>query len=680
MADVVAATVRILLLEDSDIDAELLAGHLQKAQMRFQIDRVVERDAFVAALKEKPVDIILADYALPDFDGLSALILARELTPEIPFLFVSGVVGEEFATNAIKRGATDYVLKRNLSRLPTAIERALAEARERAERKIAEQAVIKLNETLEAEVEARTRERDRIWRLGRDLFAVMDGEGRLLAVNPAWSRVLAYGEAQLLSRSIEELSHPDDVPAVRAMLKTLREARPVERFEGRLRLRNDGWRWIAWTVTPEERIFYAVGRDITTEKQALAELAQANENLMTEISERERVEATLRQMQRLEAIGQLTSGVAHDFNNLLSVVLGSVSFLERKAAAQVDEKSRRRIANIRTAAERGAKLTAQLLAFSRRQRLEPKAVDLNETVLGMRDLLQSTIGGSVRLETDLSPDLWPALVDPTQTDMIILNLAINARDAMGMGGGLTVSTANVTLGQPTRPEQPAAGDYVALIVSDTGSGMTEEVLAKAFEPFFTTKGPGRGSGLGLAQVYGFAKQSGGGVGIETAIGKGTSIKVYLPRAETPATGADNSRPATTSFASRGQTILIVDDDVAVREVTASLLTELGYRVLEAESGKAGLDLLGRMPVDLLLADYAMPDMNGVETAVAAKELQPDLPVLFLTGYADLAALDDMGEDGVVQKPFQDDELGQKVAAMLERTKVPSAGGEAARRS
>ncbi len=670
--------IRILLVEDSDIDAELLAGHLQKAEMRVSIERVLDRPGFVAALGRGGVDIILADYALPDFDGLAALALAREGWPEIPFIFVSGVVGEEFATGAIKRGATDYVLKRNLARLPTAIDRALAEARHRAERRRAELAVIRLNESLEAQVAARTRERDRIWRLGRDLFAVMDGEGNLLAVNPAWRRVLSHEEASLLERPLESLSHPEDRAAVRAMLRLLRDGQPVERFEGRLGLRTGGWRWIAWTVTPEDRIFYAVGRDITTEKQALVELAAANSSLKQEIIEREQIEATLRQMQRLEAIGQLTSGVAHDFNNLLSVVLGSVGFLERRVAAQLDEKARQRIGNIRLAAERGAKLTAQLLAFSRRQRLEPKAINLNDTVAGMRDLLQSTIGGSLRLQMRLSPDLWPALVDPTQIEMTVLNLAINARDAMGMSGGLTVETSNVPLGTPTRPEEPPPGDYVALSVSDTGSGMSEEVMAKAFEPFFTTKGPGGGSGLGLAQVYGFAKQSGGGVRVETRLGEGTTIRVYLPRARALDERAAPAPRAAVGRGARGQTILLIDDDDAVRDVTASLLGELGYRVLDAGSGRAGLDLLESMPVDLLIADYAMPDMNGLETATAARRLYPALPVLFLTGYADLAALADMGEDGIVLKPFQDEELGSKVAAMLDSARpgekaAPAAG-------
>ena len=238
-----------------------------------------------------------------------------------------------------------------------------------------------------------------------------------------------------------------------------------------------------------------------------AELAAANRQLMAQIEERERVESTLRQMQRLEAVGQLTSGVAHDFNNLLTVVLGNIGFIERALDnAGIDGKTTQRLTYMRAAAERGAKLTDQLLSFSRRQRLEPKVLDLNGTIAGMRDLLQSTIGGSVSIETDLSSRLWPALVDPTQLDIAVLNLAINARDAMEIGGTLKVTTANVRLGAPRAAEEPAAGEYVSIGVSDTGAGMSPEVRTKVFEPFFTTKEIGKGSGLGLSQVLGFAKQ------------------------------------------------------------------------------------------------------------------------------------------------------------------------------
>ena len=314
-------------------------------------------------------------------------------------------------------------------------------------------------------------------------------------------------------------------------------------------------------------------------EERIAELAAANRQLVAQIAERERVEDALRQAQRLEAVGQLTSGVAHDFNNLLTVVLGNIEFLERNAGN--DPKARRRLGNVRTAAERGASLTAQLLAFSRRQRLEPKPVDVNKTVSSMSGLLRSTMGGAVRLETILRPDVWPALADETQIEMVILNLAINARDAMSVGGNLSIETANIVLGEPSLPEEPAAGDYVMVCVSDTGSGMPEEVLARAFEPFFTTKEVGKGSGLGLPQVYGFAKQSGGGVKIETANGEGTSVKVYLPRAAVRAPSELKSAGESDRLEARQATlVLVVDDDSAVREVTVSMLQELGYSVLE----------------------------------------------------------------------------------------------------
>jgi signal transduction histidine kinase len=401
-------------------------------------------------------------------------------------------------------------------------------------------------------------------------------------------------------------------------------------------------------------------------QERTGELAAANRQLLAQIEERERIESTLRQMQRLEAVGQLTSGVAHDFNNLLTVVLGNVNFLERGlAAAGLDGKLSQRLGYMKAAAERGAKLTDQLLSFSRRQRLEPKVLDLNGTVAGMRDLLKSTIGGSIRIDTRLARDLWPALVDPTQLELAVLNLAINARDAMQVGGLLTVGTANVMLGVPLYPEAPAAGQYVEICVGDNGTGMTEEVRARAFEPFFTTKDVGKGSGLGLSQVLGFAKQSGGGVKIESQVGRGTSIRVYLPRAqakEVPSVRVDHGGQEVQATSAH---ILLVDDDNAVREVTAETLRELGYTVVEAGSGGGALDLLERYSdIDLVLIDFAMPGMNGAELARHMQSRWPVLPILFVTGFADRGALTNVAEDHVVRKPFVDDELASKVRAIL----------------
>jgi signal transduction histidine kinase len=398
-----------------------------------------------------------------------------------------------------------------------------------------------------------------------------------------------------------------------------------------------------------------------------AELAAANRQLLGQIQERERVESTLRQMQRLEAVGQLTSGVAHDFNNLLTVVLGNIGFVERGlAAAGVDGRLAQRIGYMRTAAERGAKLTDQLLSFSRRQRLEPRSLDLNETVAGMRDLLQSTMGGSIHIETMLKQGLWCALVDSTQLELAVLNLAINARDAMEVGGTLKVEIENVTLGPATYPEEPPAGDYVSIRVSDSGTGMPEEIRAKVFEPFFTTKEPGKGSGLGLSQVLGFAKQSGGGVRIDSRAGEGTSVYVYLPRA-----GGErvDERPVAARISAAGAfagaSILLVDDDNAVREVTRAMLHELGYAVLEAGSGGAALDVLAREPkIDLMIVDFAMPGMNGAEVARQAQAKRPSLPILFVTGFSDRSKMAGVDETHILAKPFVYDELASKVRFCL----------------
>ena len=402
-------------------------------------------------------------------------------------------------------------------------------------------------------------------------------------------------------------------------------------------------------------------------QERTAELASANRQLLRQMEEHERVEKTLRQMQRLEAVGQLTSGVAHDFNNLLTVVLGNIRFLDRElAAAGIDGKMKQRLGYMRVAAERGAKLTDQMLSFSRRQRLEPRALDLNECVAGMHELLQSTMGGSIRIETQLASNLWPAMADPTQLELAVLNLAINARDAMEIGGKLTVATSNVSRDAPARPEEPAAGDYVEICVTDTGSGMTADVRAKAFEPFFTTKEIGKGSGLGLSQILGFAKQSGGGVRIATSVGEGTSICIYVPRAAVAPETQSADANHTDARAVAGAHILLVDDDTAVRAVTAEALRDVGYDVTEAGSGGAALDLLERAAIDLMIVDLAMPGMSGAELAQRVRARRPAMPMLFVTGFADRSLLNDVNGAEVVGKPFAPGELADKARAALLR--------------
>lgn len=404
----------------------------------------------------------------------------------------------------------------------------------------------------------------------------------------------------------------------------------------------------------------------TRVQERTAELANANAQLRAQFEERERMEMTLRQMQRLEAVGQLTSGVAHDFNNLLTVVLGNIGFLERQFAQQgIDGMMRRRLGYMRAAAERGAKLTDQLLSFSRRQRLEPKVLDLSGSVAGMRDLLQSTIGGAVKIETKLAPGLWPALVDPTQLELAVLNLCINARDALGTDGTIEVHTDNVVLGEPRAPEEPNAGEYVEVCVKDNGSGMPADVRAKVFEPFFTTKEVGKGSGLGLSQVLGFAKQSGGGVRIDSVPGQGTSVHIYLPRARVRTIAVEPAPAIVTATERVGARILLVDDDMAVREVTAAMLRDLGYDVRESGSGADALEMLDGEPnCDLVVVDFAMPGMSGAELARRIQTKWPTLPFLFVTGFAERNALTDVHDGQIIRKPFLSGELAEKVRIAL----------------
>jgi PAS domain S-box-containing protein len=400
-----------------------------------------------------------------------------------------------------------------------------------------------------------------------------------------------------------------------------------------------------------------------------AELEAANRRLAAQIDEREKAEAQLRRAQRIEAVGQLTSGVAHDFNNLLTAIIGNLELLQARLDGD-DERAAKPLAAAVSAAERGARLTAQLLAFSRQQRMTPEPVDLNQIVGGLGALLHSTIGATTRIETVLAANLWPALADASQIELVLLNLAINARDAMAGGGTIQIATGNATLGAPERPEEPPPGEYAMVCVADTGTGIPAEILDKVFDPFFTTKEIGRGSGLGLSQVLGVAQQLGGGVRIETRPGDGTTFRVYLPRARLGETARRPRHSRTRSgVAGGGACILLVDDDADVRSVAAAMLGEAGYEVIELGSGGAALECLERQGrrVELMIADILMPGMNGVELARAARLTRPDLPVLFVTGFSGAALPADEAEIGeLLRKPFRTAELAAKVQAMLGR--------------
>jgi PAS domain S-box-containing protein len=532
-------------------------------------------------------------------------------------------------------------------------EQALRQSEERY-RKLADQ-LVELNATLAQRVEEKTRERDRIWNVSQDLLVVTDRDGVWQTVNPAWTKTLGWSEAELLNRTSEWLEHPDDNGITRAQVKKLGAGQATIRFESRFRHMDGSYRWLSWTGVADRDRNYAVARDVTAEKAA-AERLKATEE-------------ALRQSQKMEAVGQLTGGIAHDFNNLLTGIVGSLDLLQTRLNQGRSDNVARYINAAMTSANRAAALTHRLLAFARRQPLIPKGVDVNQLVVSLEDLLRRTIGEAIDLEIAASDDLWWTLCDPNQLESALLNLAINARDAMPDGGKLTVTTANARLDSVTA-DTPALspGDYVCIEVTDSGVGMSAEVAARAFDPFFTTKPIGQGTGLGLSMIYGFARQSNGHVTIASRLGHGTSVKLYLPRHQGDSAVEHAAAVKAAEHAATGETVLVVEDEPVVRGVILEILHDQGYRTLEAADGPSGLRILRKdKRIDLLITDVGLPGMNGRQLADQARETRPDLKILFITGYAESVAIaDGFLQPGMemITKPFELDVLSRRIRAMI----------------
>jgi PAS domain S-box-containing protein len=536
-----------------------------------------------------------------------------------------------------------------------AAEQALRQSEERY-RKLADQ-LAELNATLAERVEEKTRERDRIWNVSQDLLVVADRNGVWQTVNPAWTRTLGWSEAELLNRTSEWLEHPDDGGITRAEVKKLGASETTVRYESRFRHKDGSYRWLSWTGVSDRDRNYGVARDVTAEKVAAERLKATEEALL--------------QSQKMEAVGQLTGGIAHDFNNLLTGIVGSLDLLQTRLSQGRTENVARYIDAAMTSANRAAALTHRLLAFARRQPLIPKSVDANQLVVSLEDLLRRTIGETIDLAIVAADDLWCTLCDPNQLESALLNLAINARDAMPDGGKLTIATANARLdGVAADTPALAPGDYICISVTDTGTGMSAEVAARAFDPFFTTKPIGQGTGLGLSMIYGFARQSNGHVTIESKLGQGTSIRLYLPRHHGDVAAAHASAVRAAEHAATGETVLVVEDEPVVRGVILEMLGEQGYRTLEAVDGPSGLRILRTDErIDLLVTDVGLPGMNGRQLADQARETRPELKILFITGYAESVAIaDGFLQPGMemITKPFDLGNLSRRVRTIISR--------------
>ena len=500
------------------------------------------------------------------------------------------------------------------------------------------------------------RDRDRIWNLSPVLKVVTDAHGYITDVNPSWTEKLGWSREETLGRRSTDFM-VDDESGWHKRVSTLRGGAPLLDYRTTLRTKNGDHRTIQWTTVPENDTFYGFGRDVTAELEAAAALADA--------------EAALRQSQKMEAVGQLTGGIAHDFNNLLQGITGSLEIVQRRVAQGRLDELDRFISGASTAANRAAALTHRLLAFSRRQPLDPKPVRSNALVSSMEDLLRRTIGERIELELVLAGGLWVTKCDPNQLESAILNLAINARDAMPDGGKLIIETCNAHLDRAyvARQRGVRPGQYVCLCVSDTGIGMSQDTISKAFEPFFTTKPIGQGTGLGLSMIYGFAQQSEGYAKIYSELGQGTTFKLYLPRYRGGAAEEEEpTSPSAMQQAEEGEVVLVVEDEAVVRGLILEELHELGYAALEAVDGASGLEMLrSKRRIDLLITDIGLPGLNGRQLADAARELRPSLKILFMTGYAENAALaSGFLEPGMemITKPFAMEALATRIRSML----------------
>ncbi len=634
-------SLRVLILEDNPADAELVVHELRRAGVDSLPERVESEAAFLAALEPAP-DLIVASYQLPGYSAVEAMRALASRDIDVPVIVVSGTAGDEAAVLCLREGATDYLLKDRLGWLGQAASNAVAHARLRGEQR-------RMAEALRASEER--------YRLLFDespyLMWVVEADTlRFLEVNRKAVGRYGYSRDEFLAMTLLDVCHSEEMPGI---LEEVRAELGREPWIGRGRHRTKAGEVLEVSVVSRSVDF--AGR-----RGLLA--------VIEDVSERHRQEAQLRQAQKMEVVGQLAGGVAHDFNNLLTIILGYAGLV----AAQLGDRPelRRQVEEVARAGERGASLTRQLLAFSRQLPLQPRIVDLNAVVAGVETMLRRLIGEHVELAIRLQAVAGRVLVDPGLIEQVIVNLAVNARDAMPGGGGVMIETADVERDAPC-VEEPAGclpGPYVLLTVSDSGTGMDAATRARIFEPFFTTKEPGKGTGLGLATVFGIVQQSGGCIEVNSEPGQGSSFKVYLPRAASDLQAPEPPSAARAERRGGAETVLVLEDEPALRELVRTLLEGAGYTVLVADGIAASLALVERhpSPIHLLLTDVVMPGLSGPEAAARLLAVRPEARVLYMSGYAG----DPIGRRGMLPagaalllKPFTAASLLRMVQEVLD---------------
>jgi PAS domain S-box-containing protein len=760
--------LKILHLEDDPNDALLIQSTLENGGVACTVTRVETSGHFLAVLERGGVDLIISDYSLPQYDGMSALKLVRAQWPELPFILVSGTLGEELAIESLKSGATDYVLKDRLSRLVPVVLRAMEDFARQAERRQAEAELRRKTALLEAQLNAtidailvvdeqgrkilqnermlkmwnippeiandpndqsqlefvlgqvsqpesflervrhlysRPQEisRDeierkdgtvldrysspvldkqgkyygRIWtfrditerklaerqlrKLSRaveqspGIVVITDLAGNIEYVNPKFSEVTGYSAAEVLGQNTRILKSGTSSPAHYQHLWQTILGGGEWRGEFHNQKKNGDLYWERASISP-----------ITNEHNVITHYLAVKED----ITEHKQLEAQFRQAQKMESVGRLAAGVAHDFNNLLTIILGYSSLLLADPVAEGATTDG--LNEIKKAGERAAGLTRQLLAFSRQQLLEPRELNVNEIVTDCAKMLRRLVGEDVGMEVVLDPGVAQVRIDPGQLEQVLLNLVVNARDAIPQFGRISIQTAGADVDESHCRAHPGAkpGRYVALIVTDTGCGMDEATQAQIFEPFFTTKGPGKGTGLGLSMVFGFIQQSGGHIVVSSRPGAGSTFTIYMPAfegEEVPSEAEDQQKP----LPGGSETILLVEDESGVRMLSRQVLVARGYTVLEAAQGHEAIELVqrGGQTIHLLITDMVMPGMGGSQLAEQVRALIPGIKLLLISGYSDDTLLRHGGVmpgTHFLQKPFSVSTLTVKVREILDQ--------------
>ena len=656
-----AEPMRILIVGDSEDDAARLAGALRHGGIEAATRRVEAAVDMRAALGGERWDAVICDCAPRHFNAAVALELMKELRLDLPFLVVAGEAHMADAGALVRAGAHDLIAKRDLARLVPSLEGGLRAAGDRRARKRAEAALLEKEYRLESIAENLP---------GVVFRRVLHRDGNISYpyISSGVRRIHGFEPEEVMAnpmRYIESL-HPEDRPRLMAEARLSAERLTPMHTEARIIGPDGDTLWIESRAQPTR----------------LPDGSVVWDGIALDITERKTMAEELRRAQNLEAIGHLTGGVAHDFNNLLTIIVGNLELIG--AALAGDEALSGLVGEAEDAANRGATLTERLLAFSRKQVLKPRPTDVNALVGGMLDLLRRGIGETVEVRTGLAEDAWQVLVDSSQLENAILNLAVNARDAMPDGGAITIESANTQLeeGRAGRPRDAASGDYLRLAITDTGSGMTPEVIAHALEPFFTTKGAGKGNGLGLSMVYGLVEQSGGHLEIDSAIGRGTTIGIYLPRTRAARRAQAAAVEETDAPRGRGETILLVEDNPSVRRVAVKALALLGYDLVEAGEAATALAMLGeRRDIALLFTDVVLPGgINGIELIRRARAADPGLKALLMSGYTGGGD----GGDGIldldvelINKPFRAADLARKVRRLLDAGATPNPAPPAA---